>query len=85
MKRPKMTERDPRFAQPDNYVGREIQLPRRFADRIRVGRLVEAVGLLLVGAHQGEYPLEADIGVDFADRGVNLGSCVYLRGEISLD
>jgi hypothetical protein len=85
MKHPKMTERDPRLAQLDNHVGREIRLPRRFTDRLRVGRLVEAVGLLLVGAHEGKYPLVADIGVDFADRRGNLASCVYLLGEISLD
>jgi len=58
----------------DNHIRRDVQPSRRLTDHLGAGSLVQAVGLLFVGAEKREEPLDADVGIDLRDRGDTVAS-----------
>jgi len=59
----------PHFAHLDDHIRRFVQPPRRLADRLGVGRLVQTVTLLFVDTKKREQPLDANIRFDLRGRG----------------
>jgi hypothetical protein len=48
----------------DDRVGRDVEAPGRGADGLGIRRLIEAIGLSLIGAQEREQPLDTDLVVD---------------------
>ena len=75
----------PQFAHLDDDIGRDVQPLCCLADGLGIRSLVQAVGLLLVGAQEREQPLDADIGIDLGDLQDVVPVHLQLLGKIALD
>ena len=69
----------------DDHVGGDAEAGGGLADRLGVRRLVEAVGLLLVGGQERVHPADPDVVVDQLDAGLVELVGVELLGEVPLD
>src|SRR5437867_9674712 len=69
----------------DHDVGRQAVAPRRLANQLGAGRLVQAVGLLLVDAEERVQPADANVVVDAGDARRDLGRDLELVSEVALD
>ena len=58
----------------DDHIRRNVQPSRRLANRLGIGRFVQAVGLLLVGTEKRKQPLYANIHIDLRDRSYTIAS-----------
>src|SRR6266852_18384 len=52
----------------DDHICRDVQPSRRLPDRLSVGRFVQAVSLLFVGAEKRKQPLHTNVRVDLRER-----------------
>src|SRR5262245_21886865 len=57
----------PQLTHFDNFVCWDVQPLRRLANGLGIRGFVQAVGLLLVGAQEREWPLDGEIGVDLVN------------------
>ena len=69
----------------DDRVRRHVRALGGGDDRVRRGRLVQAVGVPPVGAQEREQPADALVGVDLVDQPDVLAREVELLGELALD
>src|SRR5262245_27292312 len=69
----------------DDHVGGQIRPPRRGPNGFHIGRLIEAIGLLLVGTKKGEDPLYALVVIDEFDVGRAILCQLVLLYKIPFD
>ena len=69
----------------DDDVGWYVVAARRGADRLRIRRFIEAIGLSLVGAEEGNYPCHALLVVDPFDAFGRILRQNDLLGKVPLD
>src|SRR5271166_3391911 len=69
----------------DDGVARYVVAAGRRADRLRVRRFIEAIGLLLVGAEEGKDPCHALLAVDPFDAFDSILRQHYLLSKAPFD